>query len=418
MKIRINKISIYKFAVLVFLLVDCRFFYVIKLPERLGGASSNKFMLAIASLMLFFFYLQTNGKLKKGKYRAVIAGLYIVLALNVFTMNVRWHYRDTQIIWFILPFCVLLMYFVLAEFLQKKKNYDYFLKVAEIMCIMVGILMIAQVIYWGIAHEVFLDIHVMNYYLYRYNVQLRLYGYCDGLMRIVILMSAHELIHNDFKWKQNKLHFISFVVSFISIVFVDQSRIYLIIEIIALIVMYVSEKKSHTKIKKRHMLFFFAEICIAVYFLKNKMGSLIASMQDSGNGSNFARVGAVWYYFKSFTDWVFTGYGIVIPDEETVAYGVIKGASGLYNYDDIGIIGVFVSLGILGLMWYLWVLVKLWRISRIRTSYQTLNKGLFVAFLLAIATQSYLDRGRLVSLVLTLAVTDAVSNRKFDGGSG
>lgn len=418
MKIRINKISIFKFIALIFLLVDCRFFYIIKLPERLGGASSNKFMLALTSLMLFSFYLLTKGKLKKAKYRAIIVGLYIILAVNVVTMNLRWHYRDTQIIWFSLPFCVLLMYFVLAEFLQKKKNYDYFLKAAEIVCIMVGILMITQVIYWGIAHELFLDINVMNYYLYRYHVQLRLYGYCDGLMRIVILMSAYELIHNDFKWAQNKLHFISFVVSFISIVFVDQSRIYLIIEIIALMVMYVSEKKNYPKIKKKHMLFFFAAICIAVYFLRNKMGSLIASMQDSGNGSNFARVGAVWYYFKSFTDWVFTGYGVVIPDEGTVAYGVIKGTSGLYHYDDIGIIGVFVSLGILGLMWYFWVLVKVWRISRIKTSYQALNKGLFVAFLLAIATQSYLDRGRLVSLMLTLAVTDAVSNRKFSVGSG
>lgn len=418
MKIEISKNSILKFAVLIFLLVDCKFFYIIKLPERLGDGSSNKFMLSIASLMIFFFYLLIKGKLKGGKYGAIIAGLYIVLAVNVVTMNFRWHYRVTQIIWFILPFCVLLMYFVLIGLFQKKKNYDYFLKIAEIVCIIVAILMIAQVVYWGIEHELFLDINVMDYYLNRYNVQLRLYGYCDGMMRIVILMSAYELIHNDFKWKQNKLHFISFVVLFISIVFVDQSRIYLVIEIIALIVMYIGKKKGHVKIKKRHMLFFFAAMCIAVYFLRNKMGSLIASMLDSGDGSNFARVGAVRYYFKSLTDWVLTGYGVVIPDKETVAYEVIKGASGIYYYDDIGIIGVFVSLGILGLIWYLWVLVKLWRTSRIKTSYQALNKGLFVAFLLAIATQSYLDRGRLVSLMLTLAVTDAVSNRKFDGGNG
>ena len=116
-------------------------------------------MLALTSLMLFSFYLLTKGKLKKAKYRAIIVGLYIILAVNVVTMNLRWHYRDTQIIWFSLPFCVLLMYFVLAEFLQKKKNYDYFLKAAEIVCIMVGILMITQVIYWGIAHELFLDIN-------------------------------------------------------------------------------------------------------------------------------------------------------------------------------------------------------------------------------------------------------------------
>lgn len=418
MRLKINKVTFLKFAVVLFLLVDCRFFYVIKLPERLGGASSNKYALAITSLLIFVRYLLYKCKLRKGRYGIEVIALYGILAVNAIFMKFHWNYRDTQIIWFLFPFVLLLMYFVMSDFLRKKENYEYFLKVAEIICIIVGVLMIVQVIYWGIAHELFLDIIVMNYYLYRYNVRLRLYGYCDGLMRIVVLMSANELIQSDFRWKQNKLHLISFVVSFISIVFVDQSRIYLIIEIVSIIVMYLSTKKGQRKIKKRHFLFFVGAICVAIYFLRNKMGLLILSMLDSGDGANYARVGAVAYYFKRFTDWVFTGYGVVIPEEGTVAYDVIKGASGIYNYDDIGIMGVFVSLGILGLIWYLWVLIKLWKTSRIKALYQPLNRGLFIALLLAIATQSYLDRGRLVTLMLTLAVTDATISRQFSERSG
>jgi hypothetical protein len=94
-------------------------------------------MLVIASLVIFFLYLLYKGKLRKGRYGVKLIALYGILAVNIISMRFRWQYHDTQIIWFLLPFTILLMYFVMSDLLRKKENYDYFLKVAEIICIIV-----------------------------------------------------------------------------------------------------------------------------------------------------------------------------------------------------------------------------------------------------------------------------------------
>lgn len=409
MNIKIHKDFNFKIAIFIFLLIDCRFFYLVEFPGMLGGASSNKFMLAVTSIVIFTFFVVCKRNLNLGRYKNVILMFYVILLLNIFNMKIKWGYRNTQILWFCIPYCILLMYFVVREYLKKENNYKVFVNIAEVFCIIVGILMIIQVAYWNVNHKLFLFVNVNDYYLYHYNVNLRLYGYCDGLMRITLPLSIYEIIYSNFKFKNNKIHYISAFIIFISILYVDQSRIYLIIELVALFVMYITFKEKKLKVNRKRFIFLVILAIIAIYILRNNVISVFSSLFDLRNGSRYARVGAISHFIESWTDWFFSGYGIVIPDEQTKAYSIIKGNMGIYNYDDIGIFGVAVSLGIFAFVWYLYVLFSLWKMSKAKTKYHSLNKGIFTVFLLSMFTQSYLDNGRIISMMLTLAIVECLS---------
>lgn len=413
MKLKITKNTFTTIFILLFFLIDCRFLYLIRLPDILGGASSNKFMLAIVSLLFFILHIIFTRHLKLGVFGIPIICFYFILMLNVVYMKLHYHYSDTQIIWGIIPYLILLAYFPLRDYLKNEDNYRRLMQIMVYISITTGFILILQAIYYNQTHTLFLDLNVTDYYRYRPEKNLRLYGYNDGLIRVSIIMSGFELVRNNFKVKNNLMHYINVIVCMIAIVYVDQGRVYLLIEILALIFMYIAYNGFHFRISAKRIFIALLILILAFVLARENIFSIVASLFDSNDGSSYARMGATSYYFSNWSDWLFTGLGIVIPDSGSSVYATIKGGLGIYNYDDIGILGIFASLGIFGFIWYLYITVKLWMNGRKRNSYFALNFGLLMVFLLSIPTQSYLDRGRLVSLLLTLVIVERMSSDNY-----
>ena len=101
--------------------------------------------------------------------------------------------------------------------------------------------------------------------------------------------------------------------------------------------------------------------------------------------------------------------GLHTPDKGTSLYYLIKGPDGYFNYDDIGLFGTLGSLGLPGFIWYIFLTIKLVVTWIKRISSNALISGLLISFLMSLTIMSYLDRPRIIALMLTLVIVNKES---------
>ena len=101
--------------------------------------------------------------------------------------------------------------------------------------------------------------------------------------------------------------------------------------------------------------------------------------------------------------------GLHTPDKGTSLYYLIKGPDGYFNYDDIGLFGTLGSLGLPGFIWYIFLTIKLVMTWIKRFSSNALTSGLMISFVMSLTIMSYLDRPRIISLMLTMVIVNKES---------
>ena len=320
-----------------------------------------------------------------------------------------WGYSFTQVLWEILPFTILLLYFPLCEIFQNDNNYELFIKIGQITISIVSILFIFQVYSYHGLSTVFLKIEniIPISYIYNLTAPLRIYSVFEGLVRIFVILVAGKIIANNFK--KSSLDIISLLLMLVAILYVDQSRYYLVTVLIAILSMYFVYNRRRLTVSS--FLWTLILGTAGLFIILNRFGSISNSISDN-TGSSFARTGAVEYYFEK----IFTyplGLGLPTPEKGTSFYYFIKGPDGYFNYDDIGIFGTLASLGFPGFIWYINLTVRLVVMWIKKLSSNVLAVGLLISFLMSLSIMSYLDRSRIIALMLTLVVIDK-EFRKLD----
>lgn len=400
------KFNKYLFAFLLFFLIEFRGFYLVSWPNLLGGAASNKTGLAIYSIVLFLIHLIYNkGKLKLNIFGNYILILFLLLIFNSLLSMLLWGYSVTQVLWDVLPFSILLLYFPLCELFQTDSNYALFVKIGQITISIVSILFIIQVYRYHGLPTVFLKIEdiIPISYIYNLTVPLRIYSVFEGLVRVFVILVAWKIIANHFK--KSFWDIVSLLLMLVAIFYVDQSRYYLVTVLIAILSMYFIYNKRRLTVSS--LLWTLILGTAGLFIILNRFGSISDSISDN-TGSSFARTGAIEYYF----DKIFTyplGLGLHTPEKGTSLYYFIKGPDGYFNYDDIGIFGTLGSLGIPGFIWYILLTIKLVMIWIKKLGSNVLIAGLLISFLMSLPIMSYLDRPRIIALMLTLVVINKES---------
>lgn len=380
------------------ILVSCifiasnRFFYLLPLPQLLAQQVSNVLLLAIVSTIAFFIYILFISYKDYGRFGKEIIILYIIVLWNANYMYRTYNYSSTQILWGIIPFLILLGYFPVT-YLIKNYGLDPFARIIEIISIILGIVAITQIIVYRLNGNIFLNIITSS------NFNGRLSGICDGVMRVGILVSLYQFIENR---KSLRLHILNFIISLLCIIFVDQSRIYLMSVLIGVLFMIIAKDYHKRKAYFDYFIYLLTFIAIAI-FLQVIINSLLNTLSDANNGSNYARRYAIEYFFSQYPTHFWSGLGIVVPDESNIYYHLITGIYGIYNYNDVGIFGLMASMGIFAVAWYIWIIIKSFILTK-KSKHKLLNVGLIVELLVSIFTMSYLDRGLLVSLMMFLAI--------------
>lgn len=391
------------FIIALFLVADSRFFYLLPLPDIFGGVASNKTFIGLISLICFIWMALVTKKINVGKYANLILFLYVFLLCQAFFEKYRFQYSTSSILFNLIPFLLFLMYFTIDTFLDDGKSFELFCLLCEWITIFLSICLLLQLLVYNRIHFIFLNFTLSNWYTkYHVTANGRFAGVSEGYIRIAVLISFFSILNGSKKGRF--IAILSFLLAMLDIIFVDQSRMYIIQTVISLFFMYLIAKKNKINLNVILMIITFALLAAAI--LIPNLNSIINTLNNSNDGSNYARIGAIYYYLSFIGNYLFTGLGVYIPDEGTSQYYFIKGGQGIYNFDDIGIFGVLASMGVLILIWYLLVIIKNFRLS---SSIKDKNEkalafGLSIMMLTGIFTSSYLDRERLISLVLTMAI--------------
>jgi hypothetical protein len=162
------------------------------------------------------------------------------------------------------------------------------------------------------------------------------------------------------------------------------------------------------KLQKRDIAILTLCIIAFGYVLLVNSTSVISSIIDQQDGSGYARIGAIRYYLSKFPHNLLFGLGLVIPNKNSEFFQIIKGPLGIYNYDDIGVFGIFASLGVTGFLWYVHILIKIWIMHKLTLEYSALFFGFSVLMIISMFTMSYLDNARIIGLVFMFALEEAI----------
>lgn len=404
MELRFDKDSICRLLIFLFLIVDARFFYIVSLLPIFGGAASNKFLESITSVIIFAIYLTVIKKFQfsKGKFGNWIFVIYIIIAVNAVHSLRLYGYPLTTVAWPCIPFLIFLMYFPLREWLRTEQNYEYFIKKGEFISSILAILFIVQVIIYKGLDTVFLalDGAITERYIYTPSLGLRIYSVFEGFIRVFILLVAYRIIKHNFKKCFGDI--ISFILMLLAILLVDQSRFYLATLLTCCAVMFLMENRKRLKLRSFVMLLIAGIVALLLAFRS------VVSMLNTiliNDGSFDARIKAIIYFLTTVRNHIICGMGIVVPSGGEY-YGYITGPEGMYHYDDVGIIGVLASLGIIGFLWYIGITIKFVKICWKHLKHNAFAAGIVTEFVLSIFTMSYLDKSRIISFMLTLTMLD------------
>ncbi len=240
-------------------------------------------------------------------------------------------------------------------------------------------------------------------YIYNLTVPLRIYSVFEGLVRIFVILVAWKIIAKQFR--KSFWDIISLLLMLGAIFYVDQSRYYLVTVLVAILSMYLIYNRNNLTVSSLLGTLIFGTAGLLIIF--NRFGSISDSISDN-TGSSFARTGAIEYYLDKIFTYPF-GLGLHTPDKGTSLYYLIKGPDGYFNYDDIGLFGTLGSLGLPGFIWYIFLTIKLVMIWIKRISSNALISGLMISFVMSLTIMSYLDRPRIIALVLTLVIVNKES---------
>lgn len=409
MKYRINVKTIMVCCLfLIFYLVDSKFFYLIELPDYFAGEAQNKTLLGLLSITIFLiFIIVKKGKIDLGNFGGLILLLFAIIILSGINSITTFNYSFRQVVWPVFQFSVLLLYFPLKEIMLSEKYQNLFLIFGEITYSILSILFLVQSFFYQGISSLFLKIENMIPSSYYYNFEnLRIYSVFEGTVRILILLVAYRIINK--KFKKCFLDIISFSLMLLAIITIDQSRYYLIITIVSIFILYLRNKSSVISFRE---LFVIIIVFVLGAILLSKMSSSILDSYQENTGSSYARIGAILYYLKLVSLYhPLLGLSLSLPDGGTSAYYYVKGTQGLYNFSDIGIFGIYASLGILGFVWYCLLIYKLIK----RATNNSLVIALVANIILSIPIMSFIDRPRLVSLMLLLVIFDIqISTNKY-----
>lgn len=395
-----------KVTIIILILSSCRCFYLLPLPQVFLNLPSNVLFCAVVTILSFVVIGVLCKKYYWGKFGHEIIWLYCILAMNLFFVIYKYGYNYKTIFMTFMPFILFLGYFPIIEYLYTNKyGIDSFIRIILNISSILAVVLLVQSFIFHSSSVIFLKIAVPDPEAF----SGRFYDVSEGIIRISVIISSWLLIKEKFKFS----NLINLLLCLLSIVFVDQSRIYLAAVLISIIFMVILNSKKSPSIFK--IFIYLCLIVISVFIIYNLYSSIINTLADARNGSNYARKEAIEYYLANIKSFWLTGYGLVVPDKYNIFYTFIKGPIGIYNYSDIGIFGIFASLGIFAVVWYIWVILKgIYLTHKINNKYRILCWGLLMEMIVSIVTMTYFDASRIFSFLLVLAILSYATTVKSE----
>ncbi len=390
MKVR----NIYNFFIILILLVEYRFFFL--LPNfALDNALSYQSQLAFAVVSIIFFLVSTilSHQVTLNKTIWLFIALSCYSALIVFT---RYQVSYQSIIDPLIVNFSFLSVGAYVVYFRDRDNFNFFIKILTIFNIFAASLLLIQFVYFGVKGNLFLRIYeYANTPLIRNG--LRIY-FLDTMFCLSYLFSLGEFIKH-----KSKLHLFNMALTFTVLYFVSQTRIlYLTIFLITVLFLMSSNNFYMTLLKTTILFLGFLLLIFFEIGNQSLLGNLLFFNENSDStGSVYARQYAISYYFQKLEEYPLSGIGNFVVDNTSEYFAILHGDKGYANFSDIGFLGSISKYGLLFLIWFLIYMRGL--IQRIKISDQI---KIFVYFsIMTLPTLFIFDTQRIFLAIIFFSVS-------------
>lgn len=402
MKITIKKtkIEIYVLVAvfLILFILDYRCFYLFTYPSWMKIFTDNSLdiIAGVVGIVLSLYCFQKYSRFDQKTYRKlfkyywICAILWIVIVIystiiypaQPFSKTIGAH-ASLMYIGFAIP-CLSLFY--------MQKGIDGLFKLINIIVFVWQILLVYQFFVWAYSGTFIFDFES----IFSQQIRIRNYGLripLKSLGHLALLYNFDCFVNRRKKGISKYFSIIQIILGIFCLIFVQQTRAFILIDFLAIAVIAICGAKRMTK----KFVIFTVFIAVIGYFISNHIlteffNSFMISASNNQSLGTSIRLDAIKYYLQRFFDTCFLGNGF---SSDLYYPAVHHGASGDFFYNDVGIFGLIGEIGLAAVVFYglpLWYATK--------TLIIVLRKGLRYEYTLYISIVVYMI-GTSFTLILT-----------------
>lgn len=336
-----KKMNIYKIVIVIYLLLETRFFYLFSIGSLENFITyKNKLLISLITILTSIILILLRKKVNKCPVNKWCFAFILYVIFEAVKNGIVYKYGWNGVFLACHGYLLLVLCFLINTNSEKEELYEFIVKVISIFSIILSSLFILQVFLYdnfGISFLKIYEYQNLNMAEKR-NFGIRL-TFPSTLIIFSLLISWGQLRANN----KNKLHYINFYISLIYVIFICQTRM-TTIAILTTIFLTILFRKFSKGIRK----LIIGIIAIVVIIAPFKIGKIFS---NDDSGSVYARTYAIEYYTRQFLTQPIFGIG-VLPDDNTsiLIYEILHGNKGYANITDVGLVGFIFQFGIVGIL--------------------------------------------------------------------
>lgn len=397
--------------IIVLLLLYYHFFYIIPYPPAIASIFSGRrqyIVLGIVGIFLAYYCMYQYHKLLSNNLKSLfwlISGYILCWMIETIF---SWFYYQQDLASILSAGCRFLCIVYIIPFLVifiRDKGINSFFKVLNVMSLIWCLILIYQSNIYRQTGKVLFDLSTYFYNsagtdirILNGNIRIGIYSFGN----ILFLYNFDRVYSGILKNKEKIFTLVCLIAGGYCIIFIQQTRLYIIIIAVCIAVIILS-KKGNWKNQFLKVIFLIAVTAFIIY--SPYVLQLIESFSVTGNGrwSTNARLYAISYYLKCIANNPIFGNGFT---SDTLYYSLAHG-NGLAQYSDVGFLGLFAETGLFSIYFYIVplgrIISNLRYVKKKRGNITSFDKALFVFLLGTSATLIMTDQPRIISFAFIIA---------------
>ncbi len=338
-------------------IMDYCLLYVVKIPSSLKifWSQYDKTVLTVISVFLILLVLMSDNKIMTRSKFLISYFIIMVISFIALTLFSRICYplqttTNTFRQWS--GYLLVVLAFPLLKMFIEQHGYSKMLYWLNRMVFVYYVIILFQSFIYSISGVFFmtLDEYTRN----------------DTIRIVLGSLGDWMILYNFDNWfcKRNNekrwFSFIQTILGFFCLLLVQQTRAFTLTIFICIGVIVFMNSTSPKKTFRNLLLILIAIIALKYSGVLDSFVNTFTGDNEQYTGSSIARLGAVNYYWSAFLSNPLFGQGIIA---NTAYISIEHGPFRIYNYSDVGCVGLLAQIGIFIIPIYLWPLLRWGRIA-------------------------------------------------------
>lgn len=354
---KIRKVTLYKAAIAIILVLDLSLFYIIDLPAGIAQYNSTytkALISAVAAILAFICYFSHQDYFANYKFVKNFCGFCLILICLLIMHGVIIY--PSQGIMSLFRNCDYLLLVLLVVpilyILGDEIDFYHFMKMLNYITIFWYAILIAQSVIYSTSGNIILTYYSNSDNLWIRNDRIRFSLLSLG--NIMIFYNFYILLSSMIRKQKKILYLIAFLMGVYCNLFVQQTRALEFTMVITLAVMYLIQSNNKVKVIRNYAI-------ILIGFILLYASGILSNFFDSFTAADTAkntlvRQEAIAYYIQYWIKHPLFGMGL------TNSEALTRGPFGTYYMSDVGFVGIVAKCGIFAFVLYILLFVRWIRI--------------------------------------------------------